>query len=82
MKPRNHTVKHRYSPLQTIHALDPDLQYAAQDHAVKVLDCDTVTQVKEKILDAIYKNQRYSDRPDKDSLDLGTCCIFGKTLFQ
>ena len=58
-------------PFQTSNALDVDLQYGTQDHTVKVLDCDTISQVKEKILDAIYKNQRYSDRPDKDSLDLG-----------
>ncbi|KAM7405182.1 hypothetical protein PAMP_012463 [Pampus punctatissimus] len=30
---------------------------------VKVLNCDTITQVKEKILDAVYKNMPYSQRP-------------------
>lgn len=38
---------------------------------VKVLNCDTVTQVKEKILDAIYRSAPFSNRPDKDDLDLG-----------
>ncbi|XP_074605238.1 plexin A [Brevipalpus obovatus] len=37
---------------------------------VKVLDCDTITQVKEKCLDAIYRNVPYSARPSKDDLDL------------
>uniref|UniRef100_H2ZZT0 Plexin-B1 n=1 Tax=Latimeria chalumnae TaxID=7897 RepID=H2ZZT0_LATCH len=37
---------------------------------VKVLDCDTITQVKEKILDQIYKGTACSLRPDGDSLDL------------
>lgn len=40
-------------------------------HPVKVLDCDTVSQVKEKILDAIYKNAPFSSRPVKDDVDLG-----------
>jgi len=40
-------------------------------HPVKVLDCDTVSQVKEKILDAIYKNAPFSSRPIKDDVDLG-----------
>ncbi len=39
---------------------------------VKVLDSDTITQVKDKILDQIYKGAPYSQRPAADSLDLGT----------
>lgn len=38
---------------------------------VKVLNCDTITQVKEKILDAIYKNVPYSQRPRAVDMDLG-----------
>ncbi|KAF6075480.1 plexin A2 [Phyllostomus discolor] len=37
---------------------------------VKVLNCDTITQVKEKILDAIYKNVPYSQRPRAVDMDL------------
>uniref|UniRef100_G5E6X7 Plexin-A2 n=1 Tax=Loxodonta africana TaxID=9785 RepID=G5E6X7_LOXAF len=37
---------------------------------VKVLNCDTVTQVKEKILDAVYKNVPYSQRPRAVDMDL------------
>uniref|UniRef100_A0A8C2I5L9 Plexin-B1 n=1 Tax=Cyprinus carpio TaxID=7962 RepID=A0A8C2I5L9_CYPCA len=37
---------------------------------VKVLDSDTITQVKDKILDQIYKGAPYSQRPAADSLDL------------
>ena len=36
----------------------------------KVLDCDTISQVKEKALDTIYKNVSFSQRPSKDELDL------------
>ena len=38
--------------------------------SVKVLNCDTITQVKEKILDAFYKGFPYSKRPHVDDLDL------------
>lgn len=38
---------------------------------VKVLNCDTITQVKEKILDAVYKNMPYSQRPRAVDMDLG-----------
>ncbi|XP_018019923.1 plexin A3 isoform X1 [Hyalella azteca] len=37
---------------------------------VKVLDCDTISQVKEKALDAIYRYYPYSHRPWRDELDL------------
>lgn len=38
---------------------------------VKVLDCDTIGQVKEKCLDTIYRNIPSSQRPRRDDLDLG-----------
>ncbi|KAK7895344.1 hypothetical protein WMY93_020669 [Mugilogobius chulae] len=37
---------------------------------VKVLNCDTISQVKEKILDAIYKNVPYSHRLKASDMDL------------
>lgn len=37
----------------------------------KVLDCDTITQVKEKLLDQVFKGTSFSHRPHADSLDLG-----------
>ncbi|XP_030756374.1 plexin-A4 [Sitophilus oryzae] len=37
---------------------------------VKVLDCDTISQVKEKCLDTIYRATPYSQRPKKEDLDL------------
>ncbi|CAG5984630.1 unnamed protein product [Menidia menidia] len=36
----------------------------------KVLDCDTITQVKEKILDQVHKGISFSYRPQAESLDL------------
>lgn len=38
----------------------------------RILDCDTVTQAKEKALDAIYMNTPFSKRPSVHDLDLGT----------
>ncbi|KAF6768505.1 hypothetical protein AHF37_12007 [Paragonimus kellicotti] len=41
------------------------------DHIiVKVLDCDTISQAKEKILDAIYKNKPYSQQLKPTQLDM------------
>uniref|UniRef100_A0A8B9ZH66 Plexin A1 n=1 Tax=Anas platyrhynchos TaxID=8839 RepID=A0A8B9ZH66_ANAPL len=37
---------------------------------VKVLNCDTITQVKEKLLDAVYKGVPYSQRPKAGDMDL------------
>ncbi|XP_062250471.1 plexin-B1 [Platichthys flesus] len=36
----------------------------------KVLDCDTISQVKEKLLDQVFKGTSFSNRPHGDSLDL------------
>lgn len=46
-----------------------------QEYMVKVLDCDNITQVKEKILDAIYRNGLHSSRPNKDDIELGNDVI-------
>lgn len=47
--------------------------------ACKMLDCDTITQAKEKALDAIYKNTPFSRRPTVYDVDLGegrlTVCV-------
>uniref|UniRef100_A0A8D9BEI4 Plexin-A4 n=1 Tax=Cacopsylla melanoneura TaxID=428564 RepID=A0A8D9BEI4_9HEMI len=37
---------------------------------VKVLDCDTISQVKEKALDAIYRATPYSSRPKEEDVDV------------
>lgn len=37
---------------------------------VKVLDCDTISQVKDKALDTIYRAIPYSQRPRREDLDL------------
>nr|XP_020469454.1 plexin-B3-like [Monopterus albus] len=69
--------------LNDSHLLREDIDYNAmtlmvlvkngvevQPCPVKVLDIDTVTQVKDKILDQVYRGAPFSQRPAADSLDL------------
>ncbi|CAL8253125.1 unnamed protein product [Arctogadus glacialis] len=43
---------------------------AGTEVPVKVLNCDTVTQVKDKLLDSVYKGTPFSQRPQADDMDL------------
>lgn len=43
----------------------------AQRVPARVLDTDTITQVKEKVLDQVYKGTPFSQRPAVHTLDLG-----------
>uniref|UniRef100_A0A7N6AER8 Plexin-B1 n=1 Tax=Anabas testudineus TaxID=64144 RepID=A0A7N6AER8_ANATE len=67
--------------LNDSHLLREDIDYCTltvlvkngvevQPCPVKVLDTDTITQVKDKILDQVYRGAPYSQRPSADSLDL------------
>uniref|UniRef100_A0A8C7YB97 Plexin B3 n=1 Tax=Oryzias sinensis TaxID=183150 RepID=A0A8C7YB97_9TELE len=69
--------------LNDSHLLREDIDYCAmtltvlvkngvevQPCPVKVLDVDTITQVKDKILDQVYRGAPFSQRPAADSLDL------------
>ena len=38
---------------------------------VKVLNCDTISQAKEKMLDQLYKGVPLAQRPDPRTLDVG-----------
>lgn len=42
----------------------------AMEYPVRVLDCDTITQVKEKCLDAKCRTVAFSERPSANDLDL------------
>ena len=65
-----------------MYVLDVDMDRCTQPaHPVKVLDCDTISQAKEKILDAIYKNAPFSSRPPKEELDLGECVVGLKVVW-
>jgi plexin A len=56
---------------QTLEVVDLDAQYNQQTISVKVLACDTISQVKDKILDSVYRYVPFSLRPDANELDLG-----------
>lgn len=51
----------------SLHVVQDDLDEKIQ---CKVLDCDTISQVKSKILDALYKNTPFSMRPSVYEVDL------------
>ncbi|KAM7401831.1 hypothetical protein PAMP_017109 [Pampus punctatissimus] len=53
----------------TLHCVNPENENAPEV-TVKSLNCDTVTQVKEKLLDAVYKGTPYSQRPKASDMDL------------
>ncbi|XP_061640873.1 plexin-A2-like isoform X2 [Phyllopteryx taeniolatus] len=53
----------------TLSCVNPDNENSPEI-AVKALNCDTITQVKEKILDAVYKNMPCSQRPRANNMDL------------
>lgn len=53
---------------QTIPLAPEELEEKIQ---CRVLDCDTISQVKHKILDALYRNTPFSLRPSIHEVDLG-----------
>lgn len=55
---------------QVLSCVNPD-NANSPEIPVKILNCDTITQVKEKILDAIFKNVPCSHRPKAADMDLG-----------
>nr|XP_006820080.1 PREDICTED: plexin-A4 [Saccoglossus kowalevskii] len=66
-----------------INVVNPDTVFDSKEEQyiqVKVLDCDTISQVKEKFLDAIYKNAPYSSRPRVEQVDLEWRQGFGGRL--
>ncbi|KPP69353.1 hypothetical protein Z043_111899 [Scleropages formosus] len=52
-----------------VNCIHPDNEKSPEIQ-VKVLNCDTISQVKEKILDAIYKNVPFSHRQKASDMDL------------
>ncbi|XP_024601969.1 plexin-A3 [Neophocaena asiaeorientalis asiaeorientalis] len=53
----------------TLHCVCPESEGSAQV-PVKVLNCDSITQAKDKLLDAVYKGIPYSQRPRAEDMDL------------
>jgi plexin A len=68
-----------YRPLTVYVSMSPQTAYVTGldpilaenlETPTKVLDCDTISQVKEKALESIYKNVSFTARPAKEDLDL------------
>uniref|UniRef100_A0A6Q2YJS9 Plexin-A2 n=1 Tax=Esox lucius TaxID=8010 RepID=A0A6Q2YJS9_ESOLU len=53
----------------TLCCVNPDNENSPEI-PVKVLNCDTINQVKEKILDAVCRNMHFSQRPRAAEMDL------------
>ncbi|XP_037706109.1 plexin-B1 [Choloepus didactylus] len=62
-------VEYRPLTLNAILAVGPGAA-EAQGVPVKVLDCDTISQAKEKMLDQLYKGVPLAQRPDPRTLDV------------
>lgn len=62
---------------QTIPLAPEELEEKIQ---CRVLDCDTISQVKHKILDALYRNTPFSLRPSIHEVDLGECFVLIYTV--
>uniref|UniRef100_H2YK52 Plexin cytoplasmic RasGAP domain-containing protein n=1 Tax=Ciona savignyi TaxID=51511 RepID=H2YK52_CIOSA len=60
-------VEHRTITLRVSNYMDTD----HPDFVVRALSCDSVSQVKRKILDVAYTNVPYSVRPHPDEVDIG-----------
>jgi hypothetical protein len=52
-----------------------NVEYEGKKYKCRCLDCDTISQAKEKMLDVIYRNIPYSTRPAGEDLDLGRCIV-------
>ncbi|XP_033744858.1 plexin-B-like isoform X3 [Pecten maximus] len=53
-----------------VEMLNLNVEYEGKRFKCRVLDCDTITQAKEKMLDTIFRNFAYSQRPLASELDL------------
>ncbi|XP_021370944.1 plexin-A1-like isoform X3 [Mizuhopecten yessoensis] len=53
-----------------VEMLNLNVEYEGKKYKCRVLDCDTITQAKEKMLDTIFRNFAYSQRPVAAELDL------------
>ncbi|KAK2509507.1 hypothetical protein MC885_005673 [Smutsia gigantea] len=62
-------VEYRPLTLNALLAVGPGAG-EAPGVSVKVLDCDTISQAKEKMLDQLYKGVPFTQRPDPRTLDV------------
>ena len=63
------------------HMQDHFAQRPAEKRELRVLDCDSVSQVKRKICSALYEHEAFSSRPHPDAHELGKCSCFSLMYF-
>lgn len=72
--------------VQTLNVVMPGIASggtASQTVPAKVLDCDTITQVKEKLVEQTWKGTSFSQRPHVDSLHLGqSATVYFHLIFK
>lgn len=72
--------------MQTLNVVMPGIASggtASQTVPAKVLDCDTITQVKEKLVEQTWKGTSFSQRPHVDSLHLGqSATVYFNVIFK
>lgn len=64
----------KFLTFQTVNVIVQD--EGTESIPVKVLNCDTISQVKEKIIDQVYRILPYSQWPKPDSVVLGMYLSF------
>lgn len=52
------------------------------EYCCKVLDCDAISQVKQKCLNQIYTSAPVSERPQEDQVDLGKLKVWKRLFLQ
>ena len=62
--------------------VEPDPSNADDVQTIKVMDTDSVSQTKEKLLDFIYGNRPVSKRPSIAEVELGTVHLVLKRVFD
>lgn len=57
--------------MQTLKASVSTGEKRSEFFEVKVVNCDTITQVKEKVIEVYYRDRPYSECPKPDRMQLG-----------
>ena len=63
---------------------------SGDDIPIKMLDCDSITQAKEKVIDTLYKNCPASKRPQLTEVDLSKltqrhqhyCTVYSRKILR
>ena len=68
--------KHHLFPPIHLQPVEGVLLHEDEEIPIKMWDCDSITQAKEKILDTLYRNTPISKRPKLTDIDLGQLQLY------